>query len=189
MQPQLLNTGMKEQIYKNKLSIWNKAYRFTWNICYIVLFRPFCGNIFRKWRLLILKIFGAKIDMTANIYSSAKIWMPSHLIMKRYSCIAESVRCYNVGVISIAEHATVSQGAYLCTASHDIESQGHELIIRPIKIENNAWVASDAFVGMGVTIGEGAVVGARAAVFKDVEPWTVVGGNPAKPIKKREIRK
>ena len=55
-------------------------------------------------------------------------------------------------------------------------------------IENRAWVAADAFVCMGITIGEGAVVGARAAVFKNVEPWTVVGGNPAKVIKKREIK-
>jgi putative colanic acid biosynthesis acetyltransferase WcaF len=50
------------------------------------------------------------------------------------------------------------------------------------------WVASDAFIGMGVTLGQGAVVGARAAVFKNVEPWTVVGGNPARLIKKREIK-
>ena len=59
---------------------------------------------------------------------------------------------------------------------------------KPIVIEAQAWVAADAFVGMGVTIGEGAVVGARAAVFKDVEPWTVVGGNPAKFIKNRVIK-
>ena len=59
---------------------------------------------------------------------------------------------------------------------------------RPITISKFAWVAAEAFVGPGVTIGEGAVVGARAAVFKDVDPWTVVGGNPAKFIKKREIK-
>ena len=62
------------------------------------------------------------------------------------------------------------------------------LKIAPITIGDRAWVAADAFVGMGVTIGEGAVVGARAAVFKDVEPWTVVGGNPAKFIKKRVMK-
>jgi putative colanic acid biosynthesis acetyltransferase WcaF len=61
------------------------------------------------------------------------------------------------------------------------------LISAPITIEEQAWVAADAFVGMGVTIGKGAVVGARASVYADVEPYTVVGGNPAKFIKKREI--
>ena len=83
----------------------------------------------------------------------------------------------------------MSQGAYLCGASHDINSLNKPLITAPIKIERFSWICADAFVGMGVTIGEGAVVGARAAVFKDVEPWTVVGGNPAKFIKMRVIEK
>ena len=55
-------------------------------------------------------------------------------------------------------------------------------------IRCKVWVAAEAFIGMGVIIGEGAVVGARACVFKNVEPWTVVGGNPAKFIKKRIIK-
>ena len=59
---------------------------------------------------------------------------------------------------------------------------------KPIVIEDRAWVAAEAFVGPGVTIGEGAVVGARGCVFKDVEPWTVVGGNPARFIKQRTIK-
>lgn len=88
----------------------------------------------------------------------------------------------------IATKVCVSQGAYLCTASHNITIKSNPLITAPIKLDSFSWVASEAFVGMGVTIGEGAVVGARAAVFKNVEPWTVVGGNPAKFIKKRMIR-
>ena len=90
--------------------------------------------------------------------------------------------------ISIGANTTVSQGAFLCTASHDITDPLNTLITAPIVIEDQAWIGAKAFVGMGVTIGEGAVVGARAAVFKDVEPWTVVGGNPARFIKKRTIK-
>lgn len=108
--------------------------------------------------------------------------------MEKYSCIASDVDCYNVAPVRIGANATVSQGAFLCTASHDITDPHNRLITAPIIIENQAWIAAAAFVGMGVTIGEGAVVGARAAVFKDVEPWTVVGGNPAKFIKKRIIK-
>ena len=85
-------------------------------------------------------------------------------------------------------NATVSQRTYLCTASHDIRSPRHEQTEKPIIIEDRAWVAAEAFIGPGVTIGEGAVVGARAAVFKDVEAWTVVGGNPAREIGKRVMR-
>ena len=61
------------------------------------------------------------------------------------------------------------------------------LLQSPITLKDNSWVAAEAFVGPGVTIGEGAVVGARAAVFRNVEPWNVVGGNPAKFIKRRVI--
>ena len=83
----------------------------------------------------------------------------------------------------------MSQGAYLCTASHDISDSLNPLVTAPIIVKDQAWIATDAFVGMGVTVGQGAVIGARACVFKDVEPWTVVGGNPAKFIKRREIKK
>ena len=135
-----------------------------------------------------LRAFGARIAPTARVYSSAKVYFPSNLTMDEYACLASDVDCYNVAPIHIGKFATVSQGAFLCTASHDITSPDHELITAPITLGDRAWIGAEAFVGMGVTIGEGAVVGARAAVFKNVEPWTVVGGNPAKFIKKRIIK-
>jgi len=58
----------------------------------------------------------------------------------------------------------------------------------PIELGARSWIAADVFVGPGVCIGEGAVVGARSAVFRDVEPWTVVGGNPARFLKRRELQ-
>lgn len=108
--------------------------------------------------------------------------------MDAYSCLASNVDCYNVDLIIIGANTTVSQGAYLCTASHDITNPLNPLITAPIVIEDQVWIAAGAFVGMGVTVRQGVVVGARASVFKDVEPWTVVGGNPAKFIKKRIIK-
>jgi putative colanic acid biosynthesis acetyltransferase WcaF len=108
--------------------------------------------------------------------------------MGEYSCLASDVDCYNVTPITIGANTTVSQGAYLCTASHDVTNPLNPLITAPIVIEDQAWIGARAFVGMGVTIGQGAVVGATASVFKDVEPWTIVGGNPAKFIKKRTLQ-
>lgn len=99
------------------------------------------------------------------------------------------VNCYNVAPVTLHEGAVVSQGAALFTPSHDYNDTENPLIAAPIVLERNAWVTAQAYVGMGVTVGEGAIVGARAAVFNDVEPWTIVGGNPAKFIKKREMRK
>lgn len=97
--------------------------------------------------------------------------------------------CYSVNKIHIGKRATVSQGAHLCSASHDIEDQDFQMVSAPIQIDDDAWIAAEAFIGPGVTVGKGAVVGARAVVFKDVKPWTVVVGNPARVIKRRVLRK
>lgn len=173
--------------YNNKLGRKHQVIRFLFNIVWTLFARPFPRSIGNGWKILILRLFGAKIAKGAAVYSSAKIYYPANLIMEEYSCLASNVDCYNVDTIKLEANATISQGAYLCTASHNIYSKQHELITAPIIIKEGAWVAADAFVGMGVTIGDGAVVGARAAVFKDVEPWTIVGGNPAKKIKERQI--
>lgn len=105
--------------------------------------------------------------------------------MGKNSCLSSDVDCYNVDIVLIGSNVVVSQKAYLCTASHEITHVTYPLIVSPIIIKDQAWIAADAFVGMGVTIGEGAVVGARSVVTKNVEPWTVVGGNPARFIKNR----
>lgn len=107
--------------------------------------------------------------------------------MDAYSCLAPHVDCYNTDLIRIGKHTTISQKSYLCASSHDITDPYHSLITAPIIIEDQVWVAAGSFIGMGSKIGQGAVVGACACVFKNVDPWTVVGGNPAQYIKKRVI--
>ncbi len=104
------------------------------------------------------------------------------------SCLADYVNCYSVDRVTLESHTTVSQYTFLCTASHDYTISEMPLVTAPIRIGRGAWVAADVFIGPGVTIGERAVVGARASVFRDVDPWTVVGGNPARIIKKYELR-
>ncbi|WP_286727582.1 MULTISPECIES: putative colanic acid biosynthesis acetyltransferase [Sphingobacterium] len=173
--------------YKNELTLRNRMGRLLWNIICFFLFRPFVSNYFNEWRKFLLKLFGAKIGKGSVIYSSVKIWAPWNLDIGEYVALAQDVNCYNVNKIIIKSNATISQSAYLCSASHDISDPKHPLISAPIIICDQAWVATDTFVGMGVTIGQGAVIGARAAVFKDVEPWVVVGGNPAKFIKTRKF--
>lgn len=175
------------QPYKECLSLSNKLHRLWWNTCRLLFFRAFPGPLFKKWRIFVLKCFGAKIGHGCAINSSAKIWAPWNLETQQYTAIGAYACIYNPGKIILGSKCVISQGAYLCTASHDVTNPLNPLITAPIVVEDQAWVAADAFVGMGVTIGQGAVVGARAAVFKDVEPWTIVGGNPAKPIKKRVL--
>jgi putative colanic acid biosynthesis acetyltransferase WcaF len=145
-------------------------------------------NAMKVPRNLLLRLFGAKIPLVSLVYPSSRIWAPWNLSMGEYACIGPDTEIYNKAPISIGSHAVISQGTFLCTASHDISDPGHALVTAPITVEDRAWVAAQAFVGMGVTIGTGAVVGARSTVFRDVAPWTVVGGNPAKFIKQRTLR-
>ena len=175
--------------YKNRHSLKSKIARVVWNVVWLFLFRPTPrGNLFRPWRIALLKLFGAKVAWSANVLPSCRIWQPWKLTMGEYSCLSENVDCYTVDEIVLGDQVTVSQNTTLCTAGHDISSQIMELTYAPIHIGSNAWVAAYAMVMSGVTIGEGAVVGAGAVVTKDVEPWTVVGGNPAKFLKKRVLR-
>ena len=172
---------------RSSLSLRNRIGRSMWGIVWTMLFRP-SPRIFHAWRCFLLRLFGAKIGRGVRVYPSAQVWAPWHLEMGDFSCLGPEVDCYCVAPIRIETHAVVSQYSYLCSASHDYEQPDFPLITDPIVIAEGAWVAADAFVGMGVTIGTGAVVGARSSVFKDVEPWTVVGGNPARFIKKRILR-
>ncbi len=181
----------KQQIkisdYNFKFSLKNKMGRVLWIIFCLILFRPFFSKFFRKWRILLLKIFGAKICWRSEVYSSVKIWAPWNLTLGYDSCLGPQVDCYNQGKITIGDNTVISQKTYLCASSHDYTSNTHTLILRPITIHDQVWIAADAFIGPGVTIGQGSVIGARSAVFKDIDNWSVVGGNPAKFIKKRVI--
>ncbi|MDX1760557.1 MAG: putative colanic acid biosynthesis acetyltransferase [Christiangramia sp.] len=174
--------------YKNSLSRKNQIARFLFTIIWAVAARPLPRSVGRKWKIFILRRFGAKIHGTANIYSSVRIYMPWNLEMGPFSCLAPEVDCYNVAKVSIGANSTISQKAYLCAASHDISKSTNPLITAPIVIKEQSWIGASTYIGMGVTIGEGAVVGATASVYKNVEPWTIVGGNPAKFIRKRELK-
>jgi len=180
-----------ERKYPGRLSFKNKLIRAIWNIVWMLLFRPFGTKLFNPWRLFLLRIFGADLKHNSGIYASVKIWAPWNLKMGKNAWIGPNVICYNQSMIELEENVTVSQYSYLCSAGHDtskINSHDDSLIVAPILIKKNAWIGARAFISMGVSIGEGAIVGATSSVFKDVEPWTVVGGNPAQFIKKRVIR-
>ena len=174
-------------IYRNRLSFRNKAARACWNLAWLLLYRPSPWFCF-AWRRWLLRRFGAVVERGARPYPRCRIWAPWNLTMEKHSCLANDVDCYCVAPIKLGVHATVSQYAFLCAASHDIEDADFRLIAKPIEIGEDAWVCARAFVGPGVRIGEGAVVGATASVYRDVPEWTVVGGNPAKVIKARTIK-
>lgn len=146
-------------------------------------------RIYFGFRRALLRLYGANVGKSVNIYPSAVIYMPWNLSIGDYSAIGEDALIYNLGQITIGNNATISHRAHLCAGTHDYRNPTLPLLKPPITIEDNVWICAQAFVGPGVTVREGAVVGAAAVVSKDVEAWTVVAGNPAVPIKQRILNK
>lgn len=174
-----------------KVRFRTKVLRIFWNISYLLLIYPFRTRFFRIWRILVIKLWGAKVSWSSSIYATTKIWAPWNLEMEEYAGIGPNVIIYNQAKVKIGKYSKISQYSYLCTAGHDItilNNSRNGLIIAPIVIEDKVWIGAKSYIGMGVKIGIGSVVGATASVYKDVNPWVVVGGNPAKEIKKRILR-
>jgi len=138
------------------------------------------------WRCMLLRLFGAEIASPCYVYNNVEIWAPWHLSMASHSTLARRVICYSMAHISLGERAVVSQGVHLCTGSHDYESENFQLFARPIEIGADAWVCAEAYVGLGVSIAPGAVIGARSVVTRDQPAWMVCAGNPCRPIKPRK---
>jgi putative colanic acid biosynthesis acetyltransferase WcaF len=139
-------------------------------------------------RCLLLRCFGTKTNLKCEIAGTCRVEMPWKLTLGEHTAIGPRVKLYNLGPLTIGSRTIISQDATLCGGTHDYTSPTFELIRSPITIGDDAWIAAQAFIGPGVTVGHGAVVAAGAVVVRDVEPWTVVGGNPAKFIKKREVK-
>jgi putative colanic acid biosynthesis acetyltransferase WcaF len=139
------------------------------------------------FRASLLRIFGAKVGRDVHVYPSAVIYMPWLLTIEDEASIGEWALIYNLGPIVIGKQATISHRAHLCAGTHEYEREDLTLIRAPITIESGVWVCTDAYIGPGVTLGEGCVVGARAVVVKSVSAFSVVGGNPARFLKYRSL--
>jgi len=175
--PPLVYRGSRSQF-----SVANRVARQLWNIVWLLLFRP-TPRVCHGWRRLLLQLFGARVGAGAHVYAGAKIWAPWNLVLGREAAIADGADIYNADRIEIGEYAVISQGAYLCGASHDYTSWDFPLVAAPIVVGARAWVAARAIVHMGVTLGDGCVVGAGSVVTRDMPAWTVCAGVPCRPIK------
>lgn len=158
--------------------------RLVWSLSWHLL-GAWTPPPFHTLRRGLLVLFGARIHPTAIVRGSARIWWPGNLEMGAHASLGPGAICYNVAPVTIEDFGIVSQRAHLCTAGHDVDNPEFPLKARPIRIGRNAWVAAEAFVGPGVTIGEGAVLGARAVSFRDLDDWTIYVGNPAHAVRRR----
>jgi len=172
-------------LFKNVHSRRQRAARLTWRVAHAMVFRPtpwFMG----AWRSWVLRRFGATTGF-ARFKPTADIWAPWLLETGSEVYVDERVNLYTVFGVKLGDRVVISQGAFLCSATHNYRDPRYALAGGCITVEDDCWIAAEAFIGPGVTIGQGAVVGARAVVMKDVPPWTVVAGNPARVIGKRVL--
>ena len=143
---------------------------------------------FFAWRRMLLRAFGARVGRGVHIDPSARIEIPWMLRVGDHAAIGAQVWVYCLGLVQIGERATVSHRAHLCAGTHDYTDPVLPLVRAGLSIGADAWICSDAFIGPGISVGEGAVVGAGSVVMRDVDPWHVVAGNPARFVKLREDR-
>jgi putative colanic acid biosynthesis acetyltransferase WcaF len=167
-------------------SLGNRVARVLWNACWLLLIR-FSPRPFHAWRAFILRLFGARLGRGVHIYPRAIIWAPWNLEVGDETGVADGAILYNQAPIRLGRRVVISQGAHLCTGTHDYEKPGFPLVARPISAGDHAWIAAEAFIHPGINIGEGAVVGARSVVTHDLPPWMVCAGHPCEPLKPRRL--
>lgn len=170
-------------------SPWSTSHRvkyMAWTWVWTLLYRT-TPKFFSAWRVFLLRQFGATINGKCYVSSSSKVKFPWHLTMQHRASLGDGCEVYNLGRVTVGERATVAQHVYLCAGTHDLSTRDLPLIVGDIDIGADVFIGAKAIVLPGLLIGEGAVVGAGAVVTKDVAPWTIVAGNPAKPIGQRRL--
>ena len=161
-----------------------RALRILWEFCWLI-FCQWTPKPFNPWRLFWLRVFEVKIEGTPFVHARARIAIPWHLTLRDRACLGDRANAYSLGEIEIGERATISQEAYLDTASHDFSQPALPLTTAKIVIGADAFVGARAFILPGVTIGDRAVVGACSVVTEDVPPDVVVAGNPCRVLRPR----
>lgn len=165
---------------KNKFTVQ------LWWLVQAILFKT-SPQILYGWRRFLLRLFGAKIGKGVIIRPSATITYPWKVSIGDYSWIGNNVDLYSLGEIVIGDNVVVSQKSYLCTGLHDYKNKNFPIYAKPIKIDDECWIATDVYLAPGVTIGKGTIVGARSSVFKSLPSGKICIGSPANVIKDRII--
>ena len=165
----------------------NRLVRVVWGMAWLV-FARFTPPPLHAWRRLVLRAFGARVGRGARVHASVAIWLPRNLKLGEQVLIGPGARLYNQGTIVIGAWSVISQRAHLCASTHRVDDPDFQLECRPIVLGERCWVATEAFVGPGVTMGDGAVLGARAALFEDAAADGIFRGNPASLVRQRKRR-
>jgi putative colanic acid biosynthesis acetyltransferase WcaF len=157
----------------------------AWMLVQVLLVAsPLPGSRFRVW---LLRLFGAGIGQHVTIKPGVRVKFPWRLQIGDHAWIGEDAWIDNLAEVTIGDHCCLSQGVYLCTGNHDWSRPTFDLVVRPIRVEPQAWLAARSVVGPGVTVREGAVLGLGSVAVHDLQAWQVHVGSPALPIRPRVV--
>jgi putative colanic acid biosynthesis acetyltransferase WcaF len=166
-------------------SLANRVRRLIWNTLWLVLYRP-SPRPFHAWRAFLLRLFGATLGPDCHFYPASRVWAPWNLICADHVAAGDGVEIYNPSPMTFGSHVILSQQAYICGATHDYNDPAFPLIAYRMSIDPYAWICARASIAPGVHVGEGAVLGLGSIATRDLQPWTVYGGNPAIAIRERD---
>ena len=166
-------------------STGNKLRRQIWNICWLLFYRT-SPRPLHSWRSVLLRLFGAKMGPNCHFYPGSKIWAPWNLTCEDQVTAGDGAEIYNPAPMHFGSHAILSQGAYICGATHDFDDPAFPLLAYSMTIGRYAWICARASVCPGVRVNEYAVLGLGSVATRDLEPWGVYAGTPAVKVKTRE---
>ena len=163
----------------------NRVRRLIWGVVWHILFK-LSPRPFFAWRALLLRLFGAKLASGCKFYPGAIIHSPWNLECDELVAVADGAEIYNPAPLRIGSHAILSQGCYICGATHDFDDPAFPLLAFAMELGAYSWVCARACVGPGVSVGEGAILGLASVATRNLEPWTVYAGSPAINVKNRK---
>jgi putative colanic acid biosynthesis acetyltransferase WcaF len=167
-----------------QFSARNRLARLLWGICYVLLYRT-SPRPFHVWRSLLLRSFGARMGRACHFYPKGKIWSPWNLVCEDRVTLADDAELYNPAPLFMGSHAVVSQGAYICGATHLYNEASFRLVSFPMRLGAYSWICARAAVNPGVNVGEGAILALGSIATKDLEPFGIYAGVPARKVKER----
>jgi len=136
---------------------------------------------------LVLELFGAKIGRNVVIKPKVNIKYPWFLTVENDTWIGEKVWIDNLTMVNIGANVCLSQGCLLLTGNHNFTKSTFDLIVKPINIENGAWIGAQSTVCPGITVRSHAVLAVNSVATRELEPYSIYQGNPAVFVKRREI--
>jgi putative colanic acid biosynthesis acetyltransferase WcaF len=165
-------------------SVSNRTVRLCWSIVWALFYRP-SPRPFHSWRAFLLRCFGARLGPNCHFYPRSRVWAPWNLLCADAVTLGDDAEIYNPSLVTMGSHAIVSQQGYICGATHEYDDPAFPLISFPMSLGAYCWVCARASVLPGVNVGEGAVLGLGSVASRDLEPWTVYTGVPARAVKRR----